>query len=94
MMPDPRLGSLEILLVASLGNQIQVVVGGVQHIDAAGVARVGVENCAVLVFIEHTDSLSLGGCLLAFRIIVERFAAVDLLLSEGHMVVLIEIAIP
>src|SRR5579864_3242388 len=58
MVPDPGLRIFQTLLIASLGNQVEVLVGGIHHIDAPRVTRVGVKNRAVLAFIEDADALT------------------------------------
>src|SRR5258708_35858748 len=49
VMPDPGLRELEGAFVAPLRHQVEDVVGGVEQVDAARVARVGVEHPALLV---------------------------------------------
>src|SRR6516164_4166357 len=46
-------------LVASLGHEIEVVISGVHHVEAARVARIGVEDGAGRVLVEHADARQL-----------------------------------
>src|SRR5439155_19429268 len=48
------------VLVAPLGGQVEVVVGGVQHVDSPRVGGVGVKNGAARVLVEHADALAVG----------------------------------
>src|SRR5262249_42773365 len=67
---------------AALGHEVEVLVIRVQHVDAAGVGRVGVEHAAARVTVEHTDALALGGVRVLEREVVERPLAVHLLRRE------------
>ena len=55
-MAYPRLRSLEVLLVSSLGHEIEVVVARIHHINAARKAGIGVEQIAVRGLVRHTDA--------------------------------------
>src|SRR5262249_55339593 len=46
---------LPLGLIAAFGNQVHVVVGDVEHVQAARVGRIGVINLAVLVLVEDAD---------------------------------------
>src|SRR5215475_7966870 len=46
-------------LVASLGHEIEVVIGGDHHVEAARVARISVEHGAGRVLVEHADARQL-----------------------------------
>src|SRR5579872_1669932 len=46
--------------VAAFRRQVEVVVGGVHHVDAAGVGRIGVEDAAGDVLDEDADALAVG----------------------------------
>jgi len=48
--PNPC--ELELLLVAPLRNDIEVVIGAVEHVEAARIGRVGVIEAAVLVLVK------------------------------------------
>src|SRR6266540_3542641 len=50
-----------VALVASLGNQIQVVVVDIKLVVASVVARVGVEHRAVLVLVEDAVAFAFAG---------------------------------
>src|SRR6516164_2284557 len=43
-------------LVASLGHEIEVMIGGVHHVEAARVARIGVKHGAGRILVEHADA--------------------------------------
>src|SRR5262245_39170902 len=58
MVTDPGLRELQAGLVAPLGDQVQEVVGAVQHVDAPGVGGVGVEDRAVRVLVEDADAFA------------------------------------
>src|SRR5690349_1930905 len=73
-------------------GEIEVMIGGVHHVQAARVTGIGVKDIPGLVAIEHADS----GCFLAdegsgSEIVVA--ASLDLLLRERNAVVVIERAV-
>ena len=54
-MAYPRLRSLEVLLVSSLGHEIEAVVARIHHINAARKAGIGVEQIAVRGLVAHLN---------------------------------------
>src|SRR5207247_11438148 len=90
-MPDPGLREFQVVLVPPLGNQVEVVVGGVQHVDSPRVARVRVENGAARVLVEPAHALTVGHADGGFRILTARRPAFDLLRSGRRLVVVVEI---
>ena len=72
VVPDPGLRVWKVLLIAALGNQIKVLIGGVHHVDAACKARIGMKHRAALVLVEHADPLTIGGAGVRSDIVVER----------------------
>src|SRR5262249_20065428 len=73
-------------LVAALGLQIEVMVGGVHHVDPTRVARVGVEDGAARVLVEHADAGPLLECLRDRRIVVRARAVGEVLRPERDLV--------
>src|SRR5467141_3754763 len=63
----PGLREFQSVLVPPLGNQVEVMVGGVQYVDSPGVTRIGVEDCAAFVLVEHAYALAVGHADVGFR---------------------------
>src|SRR5215471_17561799 len=61
VVPDPGLRVWKVLLIAALGNQVEVLIGGVHHVDAARKAGIGMKHRAALVFIECANPLTVQG---------------------------------
>jgi hypothetical protein len=55
------------------------------------VGRVGVEDVALLVLVEHADSLAVAHVHVRLRIVVDDRAALDRLGRERHVVVVVEV---
>src|SRR6266700_2817741 len=72
VVPDPRLRVWKVLLIAASGNQVEVLIGGVHHVDAARKAGIGMKHYAVLVFVECADPLTVQGTGICSDIVVER----------------------
>src|SRR3989454_1275293 len=90
---DPALRLVGIL-VPPLGRQVEEVIGAVQSLDAAGVARVGVEDGAPGVLVEHAEALAVRDPGVAVRVVVEHRAALDFIRRERHVVVVVEVGVP
>src|SRR5260221_1445753 len=93
VIPDPGLRIFQTLLIPSLGNQVEVLVGGIHHIDAPRVARVGVKNRAALVLIEDADALTVHHAGVHSCIVEERRSTLDFLRGKGGLIVKVEIAL-
>src|SRR5471032_3325128 len=91
VMAHPRLR--RAALVASLRSEVDVVIRGVRHVDAAGVGRVGVKDRALLVLVEDTGPFTVRHPRTEARIVEELRAAFELLRSERHAVVVIEVVV-
>src|ERR1700737_4608471 len=77
VVADPVLCRFRIL-ISSLRNQIEVVIGGVHHVDAPRIARVGVKDSAALVLVEHAGSLTVLETGTRFRIVVRGCSSPEL----------------
>src|SRR5438093_6432455 len=62
------------ILVTAFGHQVQYVVGAVQHLDATGIARVGVENGAAPVLVEPAGGLAVRHASVRRGVVVEHRA--------------------
>ncbi len=58
VVPDPCLRVWKFLLIAALGNQVEVLIGGVHHVDAARKAGIGMKHRAALVLVERANPLT------------------------------------
>src|SRR5262249_20649003 len=54
---DPGHREIEAVLIAALGHKVEVLIGGVEQVDASAVARIGVEHLAAFVLVKHADAL-------------------------------------
>src|SRR5256885_5837073 len=54
---DPALRVLGVL-VSPLGNEVEIVVGRIHHVDTPRVARIGVEHRVAPVPVKHADTLA------------------------------------
>ena len=72
VVPDPCLRVWKVLLSATRGNQVEVLIGGVHHVNAARKAGIGMKHRAALVLVEHADSLTVQGAGVRSDIVVER----------------------
>src|SRR6266568_2415599 len=75
------------IFVAALGQQVEHVVGAVQRLDAASVARIRVEHCAGPILVEHARALAIGHPRVRRPDIVEQGVALDLVeggARHGH----------
>src|SRR5256885_5078199 len=94
VVAHPGLREFQAVLVPTLGGQVEVVVGGVQHVDSPRVRGVSVKNGAARVPVEHADALPVAHADVEFRKVVERRSAFDFLRSERRLVVVVEIVLP
>ena len=79
------------VLVASLRDQVQVVIVRAQQIDAAGVGGIGVKHVARVILEEDADAFTLGGFwILTFEIVYRAFC-VDFVRRERDVIVEVEI---
>ena len=81
MVTHPVLRTIGIL-IASLGSQVQKIIGRVQQVNAARVGGVGVENIAALVLVKCARSRHFIHLHLPDAVIVGQCAAFDLLRRE------------
>jgi len=68
------------------------VIGGVQYIQAARVAGIGVKDVSLRVLEEHADTRQFRRVHLVRRVVVNGAAAGKFFRRERHVVVVIEIA--
>src|SRR5260370_15226247 len=92
MVPDPGLRTFWTILISPFGNEIEVLVGGLHHVDSPRVARVGVKHRAARVLVEHADALTVRIAWIRLRIVVERRSPLDFLGGKGRLIVKVEIA--
>src|SRR5262245_55194744 len=89
---DPFHREFEPVLIAALWSEIEVVVGAIEHIHAARVARISVEHLTAVILVEDADSNLLRQRIRRNLVIVIRLARSDLLRRKRNLVVEIEIA--
>jgi hypothetical protein len=77
-------------LVATLGRQIQAHVGTHQFFGSTTVGRIGVENVAGRILVEHTDAGHFLDFDLLHFVVVVDIALRDFLLRERYLIVVIE----
>src|SRR5262245_14106240 len=53
---DPFHREFEAVLVTALWSEIEIVVGAIEHIHAARVARIGMEHLTTVILVEDADS--------------------------------------
>ncbi|MNL53939.1 hypothetical protein D3C87_1772270 [compost metagenome] len=82
----------DLLFIAALGRQVQVVVGADQQVEAAGVGGVGMEDFAVVVAIKHAQAGEFFFAAVGFFVVVGRLAGGDVFGPGGNTEVVIEIA--
>src|SRR5258708_830126 len=87
-MPDP--GEAPAPFVAPLGHQVEIVVGGVDEVDAPRVGRVGVEDVAAGILEEDAQAFALGLEGILHLVVVESLLVLDFLGSECHAQVAVE----
>src|SRR6266700_1609132 len=75
--PVHRIG--QAVLVTAERGEVEILIGGVHHVEAAGEAGIGVKNLAGLVAEEHADAGQLGAIEWRGAEIVFLDALVDLL---------------
>src|SRR5574342_54950 len=90
VVAHPALRGLRIF-VPSLGHQIEDLVGAVEHVDAARVARVGAEYPAVRILEEKTQPLTMLHSGRQDDEDLERLPALDLSGREGRAKVVVEL---
>jgi hypothetical protein len=83
----------DTILVSSFRGEVEVVVRADEDVAAPGIAGISVENVTCPVFVEHTCSGRFGAFVMfgIFKIIIDS-PVLQLLLSERHMVIVVEIA--
>src|SRR5262245_19232683 len=89
---DPFHREFEPVLIAALWSEIEIVVGTIEHIDAARVARVSVEHLTAVILVEDADSNLFRQRIGRNLVIVIRLPFSDLRRRERNLVVEIEIA--
>ena len=89
---QPCHGARQAVFVSSLRRQIHVVIGGVQHVQSARIARVGVEDVA-LALVEHADARPLRTGKPGFTEVVNHLAFRHLIRRERNVKISIEIAV-
>src|SRR5215510_7121307 len=89
---DPLHREFEAVLVTALWSEIEIVVGAIEHIQAARVARISVEHLTTVTLVEDADSNPLQQRIRHNLVIVIRLALSDLLRCKRSLVVEIEIA--
>src|SRR5262249_37958354 len=89
---DPFHREFEPVLIAALWSEIEVVVGAIEHIHAARVARISVEHLTTVILVEDADSNLLRQRIRHNLVIVIRLALSDLVWRKRSLVVEIEIA--
>src|SRR5260370_22484413 len=57
---EPSLRAGQADLVATLGNQVEIMVSGIQHVLAAFIAGIGVEHRPAVIPVEHAGAGQLG----------------------------------
>jgi len=93
VVPDPGLWPFQTLLISTLRNQVEVVVGAVHHVDSPRIARVGMKNRTALVFVERTDSLTVRVVGIHYPIVIERCSTLDFLRGKGRLIIIVEIIV-
>jgi hypothetical protein len=78
--------------VPAFGDEVEVVIGGVHHVEAARVAPVGVEDRAAVVLCKDADAFLVGAGVVIDGIVVGGLAARDLFGLERDVEVVVEIA--
>src|SRR5215472_15231349 len=90
---DPEAPTLG-LFVAPLRDDVEVVVGHVEHVNASCVGRVGVKHLLGSgVPVEDADTGQFGNRHARARVVVLTLPVGDLLRREGYAVVAVEIAV-
>src|SRR5262249_59789685 len=92
MMAKPGHGERQVIFGATLGDEVEIVVGGDGRFGAASVGRIGVEDVALPVFVEDADAGRFGAGELGQPEVVFDFA-LKLFRSEGDAVVAVEIVV-
>src|SRR3989440_1301294 len=92
VVPDPVLRVVQALLVAPLGDQVEEVVRAVEHVDSTCVARVGLEDGAGRVLVEHARSLAVRRPGIGPGEIVQGRSAPELVRRERCLEVVVEVA--
>src|SRR5713101_4608281 len=82
-----------IALVPVLGREVQIVVGGIQQVDATPMRRIGVKHAALWVPEEYADSLLLCVVWSLCSEVVQGFFLGRLFRCERHVVVEIEVCL-
>src|SRR3984893_10081826 len=91
VMAHPGHRPRQTFLVAALRRQVEHVIGADQHIEAAAVARIGVEDFAVLVLIEHAGAGALFARKRGHFIVVHGLAAGLFLGRRRDVIVEVEV---
>src|SRR5437763_16754743 len=80
-------------LVPALRHEVEVMVAGVHHVDAARIAGIGVEDGALRVAIKHADARQIGRRYLLPAVIVIDLAGRQLFRPERGAVIVTELAV-
>src|SRR5262245_19646483 len=89
---DSRHREFKSFPVTALWSDIEIVVGAIEHIQAARVARISVEHLTTVTLVEDADSNPLQQRIRHNLVIVIRLALSDLLRRKRSLIVEIEIA--
>jgi len=92
MQPQPVMVLAQSGLVATLWHQIHVVVGAIQHVEAAGIAGIGVKDRPRGIFVEDADARPFRQRRLNLGIVVIDLAAFQFVRRESDVVVMAEVA--
>src|SRR5258708_20934649 len=92
MVTNPGPYLLQLVLVAPLWLQVEVVIGRVQHVDSSRVSRISVIDNPALVAVEDTNALPILAARTGVRIVVKRRSVLELFGGEGGVQVKVEIA--
>src|SRR5260370_37858307 len=93
VVADPGHGLREAGFVAAFGREVEEVVGAEEHVQAASVGRVGVEDFAGFVFVENAEAGIFFAQGLALDIVVFAVALGVFVFGEGNGVVEVEIVL-
>src|SRR5216684_3889302 len=93
VVADPLLCERQAILVPSLRDDVEVLIGGVEHVDSARKRRVRVEDVAVQVFVEHAGAFAVGETRLLRSEVIDVRAACDFFRAERCPQVVVEIPV-
>ncbi len=93
VMPNPGLREFQAILISPFGAEIEVLIGGVHHVDSSRIAGVGVKHRTALTFVEHADPLPVHRAGIGSGIVVKRGSLVGFLGGKRHVIVKVEIGV-